>query len=102
MGAVMSTPSGHIVTMGDGTAMVTSPNVANDIVNALSAIVEAMSYDLSRFTGLSQEDILKDYAEECEIDIMTAAFNAVLRKNGSEPLKTLTRVVIESKLEEEK
>ena len=98
---VTSTPSGHIVTMSGGSAFVTSPNVANDIVNALSTIVEAMSCDLARFTGLTQEDILRDYAEECEIDVMTAAFNAVNRKRGIEPFKTPTRIVIESKLQEE-
>lgn len=99
---VISTPSGHIVTMADGSAFVTSPNVANDIVNALSTIVEAMSNDLARFTGLSPEDIIHDYYEECEIDSMTAAFNAVNRRRGIEPLKTPTRIVIESKLQEEK
>lgn len=96
--STISTPNGHIVTMADGSAFVTSPNVANDIVDALSAIVEAMSNDLSRFTGLTQEDILRDYAEECEIDVMTAAFNAVNRKRGIEPFKTPTRIIIESKL----
>lgn len=98
---VTSTPSGHIVTMSDGSAFVTSPNVANDIVNSLSAITEAMSNDLARFTGLSPEDILRDYAEECEIDTMTAAFNAVNRRRGIEPFKTPTRIIIESKLQEE-
>lgn len=97
----MSTPNGHIVMMGNGSAMVTSPNVANDIIAALSAIAEAMSYDLSRFTGIPQEDILKDYYEECECDTMTAAFNAVARKHGIEPFKTPTRIIIESKLQEE-
>lgn len=99
---VTSTPSGHIVTMSDGSAFVTSPNVANDIVNALSAIVEAMSNDMSKLTGLSQEDILRDYYDECECDPMNAAFNSVIRKHGGEPPKTLTRTVINSKLEENK
>lgn len=98
---VISTPSGHIVTMSDGSAFVTSPNVANDIISALSTIVEAMSHDLARFTGLNQEDIIRDYTEECEIDVMTAAFNAVNRRRGIEPFKTPTRIVIESKLTEE-
>ena len=97
---VISTSNGHIVTMSDGSAFVTSPNVANDIIGALSVIVEAMSYDLSRFTGLTQEDIIRDYTEECEIDVMTAAFNAVNRRRGIEPFKTPTRIVIESKLKE--
>lgn len=98
---VTSTPSGHIVTMADGSAFVTSPNVANDIVSALSTIVNAMANDLSKLTGLSSEDILRDYYEECEIDVMTAAFNAVNRRRGIEPFKTPTRIVIESKLTEE-
>ena len=97
---VTSTPSGHIITIGNGSAIVTGPNVANDIIGALSVIVEAMSYDLSRFTGLTQEDIIRDYTEECEIDVMTAAFNAVNRRRGIEPFKTPTRIVIESKLKE--
>lgn len=98
---VTSTPNGHIVTMADGSAFVTSPNVANDIVNSLSAIVNAMANDLSKLTGLSPEDILRDYVEECEIDTMTAAFNAVNRRRGIEPFKTPTRIIIESKLQEE-
>lgn len=98
---VTSTPNGHIVTMSDGSAFVTSPNVSNDIISALSTIVNAMANDMSKLTGLSPEDILHDYYEECEIDVMTAAFNAVNRRRGIEPFKTPTRIVIESKLTEE-
>lgn len=98
---ITSTPSGHIVTMSDGSAFVTSPNVANDIISALSTIVNAMANDMSKLTGLSSEDILRDYYEECECDPMTAAFNAVNRRRGIEPFKTPTRIVIESKLTEE-
>lgn len=98
---VTSTPSGHIVTMSDGSAFVTSPNVANDIISALSTIVNAMANDMSKLTGLSSEDIIRDYYDECECDPMNAAFNAVVRKHGGEPPKTLTRTVINSKLEEE-
>ena len=58
----------------------TSPNVANDIISTLSTLVEAMSHDLARFTGLTQEDIIRDYTEECEIDVMTAAFNVIESK----------------------
>ena len=96
---VTTTPNGHIVTMADGAAFVTSPNVANDIISTLSAIVNAMATDLSKLTGLSSEDILRDYYDECECDLMTAAYNAVIRKHGSEPIPTLTRTVINSKLE---
>jgi hypothetical protein len=100
--STISTPNGHIVTMADGSAFVTSPNVANDIVDALSTIVNAMATDLSELTGIPVDDILRDYAEECEIDAMTAAFNAVNRRRGIEPFKTPTRIVIESKLQQEK
>jgi hypothetical protein len=96
---VTSTPNGHIVTMTDGSAFVTSPNVANDIIGALSTIVNAMANDMSKLTGLSPDDILRDYYDECECDMMNAAFNAVIRKHGHEPPKTLTRTVLESKME---
>lgn len=99
--AVTSTPNGHIVTMSDGSAFVTSPNVANDIISTLSTIVNAMANDMSKLTGLSPEDILRDYYDECECDPMNAAFNTVIRKHGCEPPKTLTRTVLESKLEED-
>lgn len=98
--SAIPTPNGYIVTMSDGSAFVTSPNVANDIVNILSIIVNAMATDLSKLTGLSSEDILRDYYDECECDLMTAAYNAVIRKQGNEPILTLTRTVINSKLEE--
>lgn len=98
---ITSTPNGHIVTMSDGSTFVTSPNVANDIISALSVIVNAMANDLSKLTGLSPEDIIRDYYDECECDLMNAAFNAVIRKNGGEPMQTLTRTVINSKLEKE-
>lgn len=98
---VTSTPNGHIVTMSDGSTFVTSPNVANDIISTLSTIVNAMANDMSKLTGLSPEDILRDYYDECECDPMNAAFNTVIRKHGGEPPKTLTRTVLESKLEEE-
>jgi hypothetical protein len=98
---VTSTPNGHIVTMADGSAFVTSPNVTNDIISTLSTIVNAMANDMSKLTGLSPEDILRDYYDECECDPMNAAFNTVIRKHGGEPPKTLTRTVLESKLEEE-
>ena len=98
---IMSTPNGHVLTMGNGAAMVTSPMVASDLMGALSILVEAMANDLSKFTGLTPEEIIRDYYEECEIDVMTASYHAVLRKNGIEPFKTLTRTVIESKLQEE-
>jgi hypothetical protein len=94
-----STPNGHIVTMADGSAFVTSPNVANDIISTLSTIVNAMASDLSQLTGIPTEDILRDYYDECECDMMNAAFNAVIRKHGHEPPKTLTRTIIESKME---
>lgn len=97
--SVISTPNGHIVTMSDGSAFVTSPNVANDVISVMSTIMNAMATDLSKLTGLSSEDILRDYYDECECDIMNAAFNAVIRKHGSEPIPTLTRKVINSKLE---
>lgn len=97
--SVISTPNGHIVTMSDGSAFVTSPNVANDVISVMSTIMNAMATDLSKLTGLSSEDILRDYYDECECDIMNAAFNAVIRKHGSEPIPTLTRTVINSKLE---
>jgi hypothetical protein len=98
--SVISTTSGHIVTMSDGSAFATSPGVANDIISTLSTIVNAMAEDLSKLIGLSSEDILRDYYDECECDLMTAAYNAVIRKHGSEPIPTLTRTVINSKLEE--
>lgn len=98
--SVIPTTSGHIVTMSDGSAFVTSPNVANDVINVLSTIVNAMANDLSKLTGLSSEDILRDYYDECECDIMNAAFNAVIRKQGHEPPKTLTRTILDSKLED--
>ena len=97
--SVTSTPNGHIVAMTDGSAFVTSPNVANDIISTLSAIMNAMADDLSKLTGLSSEDIIRDYYDECECDLMTVAYNAVIRKHGSEPIPTLTRTVINSKLE---
>lgn len=95
-----STPNGHIVTMADGSAFVTSPNVANDIISTLSTIVNAMASDLSQLTGIPTEDILRDYYDECECDLLNAAFNAVIRKHGHEPPKTLTRTVLESKMED--
>lgn len=98
--SVIPTPNGHIVTMSDGSAFVTSPNVANDVISVLSTITNAMANDLSKLTGLSSEAILRDYYDECECDVMNAAFNAVIRKHGSEPIPTLTRTVINSKLEE--
>ena len=98
--SVISTTSGHIVTMSDGSAFVTSPNVANDVISVMSTIMNAMATDLSKLTGLSSEDILRDYYDECECDPRNAAYNAVIRKHGSEPPKTLTRTVIDSKLEE--
>ena len=97
--SVTSTPNGHIVTMADGSAFVTSPNVANDVINVFSTIMNAMATDLSKLTELSSEDILRDYYEECECDPMTAAFNAVNRKHGSDPVSTLTRTILNSKLE---
>ena len=96
---VTSTPNGHIVTMADGSAFVTSPNVANDIISTLSTIVNAMASDLSQLTGIPVDDILRDYYDECECDLLNAAFNAVIRKHGHEPPKTLTRTVLESKME---
>lgn len=98
--SVISTSNGHLVTMSDESTFATSPNVANDVVSILSTIVNAMATDLSKLTGLSSEDILRDYYDECECDLMTAAYNAVIRKHGSEPLPTLTRTVINAKLEE--
>ena len=97
--SVISTPNGHIVTMSDGSGFATSPNVANDVISVMSTIMNAMATDLSKLTGLSSEDILRDYYDECECDPANAAFNAVIRKQGSEPIPTLTRTVIESKLE---
>ena len=99
---IISTPNGHVVTMADGSAFVTSPNVANDIISALSTIVNAMASDLSELTGIPVDDILRDYYDECECDMMNAAFNAVIRKHGGEPPKTLTRTVLTSKLGEKK
>lgn len=96
---VISTPNGHIVQMSDGSAFATSPNVANDVIDVLSTIMNAMASDLSELTGISVDDILRDYYEECECDTMTAAFNAVNRKRGIEPFKTPTRIVIEYKLQ---
>lgn len=95
-----STPNGHIVTMADGSAFVTSPNVANDIISTLSTIVNAMASDLSQLTGIPTEDILRDYYDECECDLLNAAFNAVIRKHGHEPPKTLTRTILDSKMED--
>lgn len=95
--SVIATPNGHIVTMSDGSVFATSPNVANDVISMLSTITNAMATDLSKLTGLSSEDILRDYYDECECDVMNAAFNAVIRKHGSEPIPTLTRTVLNSK-----
>lgn len=99
--SVLSTPNGHIVTMSDGSTFVTSPNVAKDIISVLLTIVNAMATDLSKLTGLPSEDILRDYYDECECDIVNAAINAVIRKHDSEPIPTLTRTVVNSKLEED-
>lgn len=96
---IVSTPNGHIVQMSDGSAFVTSPNVANDVISVLSTIMNAMASDLSELTGIPADDILRDYYDECECDMMNAAFNTVIRKHGHEPPKTLTRTVLESKLE---
>lgn len=98
---IMSTPNGHIVQMSDGSAFVTSPNVANDVINVLSTIMNAMASDLSELTGIPVDDILRDYYDECECDMMTAAFNAVNRRRGIEPFKTPTRIIIESKLQQQ-
>ena len=96
---ITSTPNGHIVQMSDGSAFVTSPNVANDVISTLSTIVNAMASDLSELTGIPAEDIVRDYFDECECDMVNAAFNAVIRKHGGEPPKTLTRTILESKME---
>lgn len=100
---IVQTPSGHIVIARDGSAFATSPMVANDIANALFTLVEAMSKDLSALTGLTPEEIIEDYYDECELDLMNAAYNAVLRREGlgkSIP-KTRTRIIIEDKLKQE-
>ena len=102
MMSTIATPNGHIVFMGDGTAFATSPNVANDVICMLSTLVDAMSKDLSKFTGLTPEEVMRDFYDECEIDPMNAAYNTVLRNHGHEPPKTLTRTIIESKLKDVK
>lgn len=99
--STITTPNGHIVIMDNGTAFATSPNVANDVVCMLSTLVDAMSKDLAKFTGLTPEEIMRDFYDECEVDSVNAAYNAVLRKHGHQPPKTLTRTIIESKLKEE-
>lgn len=96
---IISTPNGHIVTMPNGSAFATSPNVANDVIDVLSTIMNAMASDLSELIGIPVDDILQDYYNECECDTLTAAFNAVARKNGIEPPKTPTRIIIEYKLQ---
>ena len=99
---MIETAHGHVVFMSDGSAIATSPMVADDIVNTLITLINAISKDLSDLTGIPQENLLEDYYEECEIDLMHAAFNAVLRKHGHEVMKTPTRIIIEEKLKEEK
>ena len=99
--AMIATPHGHAIIMSDGSAMVTSPMVANDIANTLCALVEAMSKDLASLTDLKPEEIIEDYYEELELDTLHAAFNAVLRKQGlgKSILPTRTRIIINEKLQ---
>ena len=100
MKPIIETPHGHLVIMSDGSAIATSPLVANDIANILVTLLNAAAQDLSKLIGLTPEEIIEDYYEELEIDTVHAAFNAVLRKQGLENAiyPTRTRVIINEKI----
>lgn len=100
MKPVFETPHGHVVLMPDGSAMCTSPAVANDMANISATLLTAMTQDMAKLIGLTTEEIIQDYYEELEIDMVHAAINAVLRKQGHESsiFPTRTRVIINEKI----
>ena len=96
---VISSGYGHIISDGY-TLTFTSTNAASNAIISLSKLVEAMSKDLSKLTNIPAEDIIRDFSEECELDTMTAAYNAVLRKRGLQIFKTPTRIILDEMIKE--
>lgn len=91
---------GHIITDGGSTTF-TSVEAANGLIEILTALVESMTKDISDITGIPIEDVINDYKEENELDLMTAAFNAVLRRKGCKIEQTHTRCVINCIIKEQ-
>ena len=96
---VIGSGYGHIISDGS-TLTFTSTDAASNTITSLCRLVESMSKDLSKLTNIPAEDIISDYSEECELDIMTAAYNAVLRKRGIQIFKTPTRIVLDEMIKE--
>ena len=96
---VISSGYGHIISDGN-TLTFTSTDATSNAICSLYKLVEAMSKDLSKFTNIPAEDIIRDYSEDCELDIMTASFNAVLRKRGLQIIKTPTRIILDEMIKE--
>ena len=91
---------GHIVTDG-GSITFTSADAANGLIEILATLVESMAKDISDITGIPIENVINDYKKENELDLMTAAFNAVLRRKGYKIEQTPTRCVINRIIKEQ-
>ena len=96
---VIGSGYGHIISDGN-TLTFTSTDAASNLITSLYRLVESMSKDLSKLTNIPAEDIIGDYSEEYELDTMTAAYNAVLRKRGVQIFKTPTRIVLDEIMKE--
>ncbi len=91
---------GHVISDNDKLTFLGEG--AEGYIDILLSIVTSMSEDMSKLTGIPVDNIIKDYMEENEINPMTAAFNAVLRKKGYEIMPTLTRNVLNRMIKERK
>ena len=96
---VIQSGYGHIISDGN-TLTFTSIDASSNLITSLCRLVESMSKDLSKLINIPAEDIIRDYSEECEIDTMTAAYNAILRKRGIQIFKTPTRIVLDEIIKE--
>lgn len=84
---------GHTLLVGD-VLIFTNYEAAEGYTEILTSLVSSMAKDISEITNIPIDKVMRDYVEENELDIMSASFNAVLRKKGYKIEPTVTRCVI--------
>lgn len=89
---------GHALVDGND-IIFTSPDAVNNFMEALSKLFDSAISDLSEILELPKEQIISDYVEENDLNLIQASMKAILKRNdkwNEEVEKTITRRKIEA------
>lgn len=97
---VIPSRCGHIIADTEKQQLLfTSTDAAVGGIETLIILCEALISDMSKILQIPVEQIIEDYYNDKECDIMTAAYNAVVRKYYPNALEKLPKSITQQSID---